>query len=68
MIDVLERVALCFEQEESPQHKLSKLEGFLVQYGLPLTGDSDHTARLPDGAAGSWPASSKQNPWSCGQP
>src|SRR5262249_54806929 len=25
-----------FEREESPQQKLSKLEGFLVQYGLPL--------------------------------
>jgi predicted ATPase len=36
MIDVLERVALRFEREETPQHKLSKLEGFLVQYGLPL--------------------------------
>src|SRR5262249_44262846 len=28
--------ALRFEREESPQQKLSKLEGFLVQYGLPL--------------------------------
>src|SRR5262249_11937377 len=36
MIDLLERVALRFEREESLQHKLSKLEGFLVQYGLPL--------------------------------
>ena len=36
MIDLLERVALRFEREESPQQKLSKLEGFLVQYGLPL--------------------------------
>jgi len=35
-IDLLERVTLCFEREESPQQKLSKLEGFLVQYGLPL--------------------------------
>ena len=35
-IDVLERVALRFEREESPQQKLRKLEGFLVQYGLPL--------------------------------
>jgi TOMM system kinase/cyclase fusion protein len=35
-IDLLERVALCFEREESPQQKLRKLEGFLVQYGLPL--------------------------------
>jgi predicted ATPase len=36
MIDVLERVALPFGREESPTQKLRKLEGFLVQYGLPL--------------------------------
>jgi predicted ATPase len=36
MIDLLERVALRFDREESPQQKLSKLEGFLVQYGLSL--------------------------------
>jgi class 3 adenylate cyclase/tetratricopeptide (TPR) repeat protein len=30
MIDLLERVALRFDREESPQHKLRKLEGFLV--------------------------------------
>ena len=36
MIDLLERVALRFEREEIPPHKRSKLEGFLVQYGLPL--------------------------------
>jgi class 3 adenylate cyclase/predicted ATPase len=36
MIDLLERVALRFEREESPTQKISKLEGFLVQYGLPL--------------------------------
>ena len=36
MIDLLERVALRFEREESLPQKLSKLEGFLVQYGLPL--------------------------------
>src|SRR5439155_9289880 len=36
LIDLLERVALRFEREESPPHKLRKLEGFLVQYGLPL--------------------------------
>ena len=35
-IDLLERVALRFDREESPQQKLGKLEGFLVQYGLPL--------------------------------
>ena len=37
MIDLLERVALRFEREEPSPQKLSKLEGFLVQYGLPLT-------------------------------
>src|SRR5262249_679403 len=36
MIDVLERVVVRFEREESPQQKLRKLEGFVVQYGLPL--------------------------------
>jgi len=36
MIDLLERVVLTFNREESPQQKLGKLEGFLVQYGLPL--------------------------------
>jgi predicted ATPase len=36
MIDLLERVALHFEREESPAQKLRKLEGFVVQYGLPL--------------------------------
>jgi predicted ATPase len=36
LIDLLERVALRFEREESPQQKLRKPEGFLVQYGLPL--------------------------------
>jgi TOMM system kinase/cyclase fusion protein len=36
LIDLLERVALRFEREESPQQRLRKLEGFVVQYGLPL--------------------------------
>jgi len=36
MIELLERVALRFEREESPPQKLRKLEGFLVQYSLPL--------------------------------
>ena len=36
LIELLERVALRFEREETPAQKLSKLEGFLVQYGLPL--------------------------------
>ena len=37
MIDLLERVVLRFDREESPQQKLRKLEGHLVQYGFPLT-------------------------------
>ncbi|HEX2185917.1 MAG TPA: adenylate/guanylate cyclase domain-containing protein, partial [Chloroflexota bacterium] len=36
LIDLLERVVLCFDREESPQQKVGKLEGFVVQYGLPL--------------------------------
>src|SRR5262249_45822661 len=36
MIELLERAALRFEREETPQQKLHKLEGFLVQYGRPL--------------------------------
>src|SRR5215813_1695191 len=36
MIELLERVALRFEREEASEQKLRKLEGFLVQYGLPL--------------------------------
>ena len=36
LIDLLERVVLRFDREESPQQKVGKLEGFLVQYGLPL--------------------------------
>jgi TOMM system kinase/cyclase fusion protein len=36
LIELLERVVLRFEREESPEQKLRKLEGFLVQYGLSL--------------------------------
>ena len=36
MIDVLERVVLHFERDETPPQKLRKLEGFLVQHGLEL--------------------------------
>jgi TOMM system kinase/cyclase fusion protein len=36
LIELLERVVLRFEREESSPQKLRKLEGFLVQYGLPL--------------------------------
>ena len=49
LIDLLERVALRFEREESPQQKLRKLEGFVVQYGLPLAEavPSCHPPLLP---------------------
>jgi predicted ATPase len=36
IIDLLGRVALRLEREEAPEQKLRKLEGFVVQYGLPL--------------------------------
>jgi class 3 adenylate cyclase/predicted ATPase len=36
LIDLLERVVLRFERQESLAQKLRKLEGFLVQSGLPL--------------------------------
>jgi predicted ATPase len=36
MIELLERVVLRFDREESPQQKLCKLEGHVVRYGLPL--------------------------------
>lgn len=36
LIDLLERVALRFERSDSASDKLRKLEGFLVQIGLPL--------------------------------
>jgi class 3 adenylate cyclase len=36
LTELLERVVLQLEREELPQQKLRKLEGFLVQYGLPL--------------------------------
>jgi class 3 adenylate cyclase/predicted ATPase len=36
IIELLERVVLRFDREESPPQKLNKLEGLAVQYGLPL--------------------------------
>jgi predicted ATPase len=36
IIDVLERVVLRFDREEASPQKLGKLEGLLVQHGLPL--------------------------------
>jgi hypothetical protein len=36
LIDLLQRVVLRLDREESPEQKLRKLEGHLVQYGFPL--------------------------------
>jgi class 3 adenylate cyclase/predicted ATPase len=36
LIDLLERVVLRFEREDTASDKLAKLEGFLVETGLPL--------------------------------
>ena len=36
LIDLLERIVLRFERQDSLAQKLTKLEGFLVQSGLPL--------------------------------
>jgi class 3 adenylate cyclase len=36
LVDVLERVVLQFERGDDPAKKLSRLEGFLVQYAIPL--------------------------------
>lgn len=36
IIDLLERVVLQFERDDSEEDRLSKLEGFLVQYGFSL--------------------------------
>src|SRR4030095_3679687 len=36
LIDLLEGGVLRFERGEASQKKLGKLEGFVVQYGLPL--------------------------------
>src|SRR5262245_55640938 len=36
LIDLLERVVLRFDRHETPQQKLNRLEGHVVQYGLPL--------------------------------
>ena len=47
MIDLLERVALRFAQEESPPQKLSKLEGFLVPVWPATGGDRAALCRPP---------------------
>jgi predicted ATPase len=36
LIEMLERVVLRFERDETPEQKVRKLEGFVVQHGLPL--------------------------------
>jgi hypothetical protein len=49
LINLLERVALRFDRQESPEQKLRKLEGFLVQHGLPLAEVADHLGHTEDG-------------------
>jgi class 3 adenylate cyclase/predicted ATPase len=46
LIDLFERVVLRFERRESPAQKMRKLEGFLVQAGLPLAEAVPHFASL----------------------
>lgn len=46
IIDLLERVVLAFEPEDSPHERLKKIEGFLVQYGLPLPENTPVFAAL----------------------
>ncbi|HTI75660.1 MAG TPA: AAA family ATPase [Mycobacterium sp.] len=46
LIDLFERVVLRFERRESAAQKLRKLEGFLVQTGLPLAEAVPHFASL----------------------
>jgi len=46
IIDLLERVVLQFERDETPQQKRSKLEGLLVQHGLSLAEAVPLFARL----------------------
>jgi class 3 adenylate cyclase/predicted ATPase len=36
IIDLLERFVLQFEQEDNPEKKMNRLEGFLAQYGFAL--------------------------------
>ena len=51
LIDLLERVVLASTGEESPQQKVGKLEGFLVQHGLPLPEACAAACRSPHPAA-----------------
>jgi class 3 adenylate cyclase/predicted ATPase len=46
IIDFLERVVLAFERDDSPRERLKKIEGFLVQYGLPLQENAPLFAAL----------------------
>ena len=46
LIGLLERVVLRFERQESSAQKLRKLEGFLVQSGLPLEEEIPQFAAL----------------------
>jgi len=44
--EALERVALAFEPNDPPRERLKKIEGFLVQYGLPLQENTPLFATL----------------------
>jgi class 3 adenylate cyclase/predicted ATPase len=46
IIDLLERVVLAFEPDDTPRERLKKIEGFLVQYGLPLQENAPLLAAL----------------------
>ncbi len=46
VIDLLEKVVLAFEPEDSPPERVRKIEGFLVQYGLPLQENTPLFATL----------------------
>ena len=50
IIDLLERFVLQFEQDDSPSKKLSRLEGFLAQYGFCTSGGSSGFLRSVIGA------------------
>ena len=53
LMDLLERVALRFDREESPDQKRRQLEGFVVQYGVPRAETVPLFARPPVHTTGS---------------
>jgi class 3 adenylate cyclase len=46
IVDLLERVILQFKPNDSPEQKRTKLEGWLVEYGLPLAEATPLFGRL----------------------